>query len=149
MVFFNDPVLCPDHPGQAVRMAVAMRERVGALARTWRKRGHQLDFGVGIALGYATMGQIGFEGRFNYAAIGTVANLASRLCDEARGGQILVSQGVYAAFRGRSGKGPVEEGRAALVAGSGPPVVRSATARAGSVPAADPAPAPARPGSSA
>ena len=97
MVFFNDPIPCPDPAARAVRMAVAMRQRVGELTETWRKRGHQLDFGVGIAQGYATMGKIGFEGRFDYAAIGTVTNLAARLCSEATGGQILISQRVYAA----------------------------------------------------
>ena len=97
MVFFNDPVPCPDPAARAVRMAVAMRHRVGELTETWRKRGHQLDFGVGIAQGYATLGKIGFEGRFDYAAIGTVTNLAARLCGEAEGGQILISQRVCAA----------------------------------------------------
>jgi adenylate cyclase len=97
MVFFNDPIPCPDPAARAVRMAVAMRQRVGELTETWRKRGHQLDFGVGIAQGYATMGKIGFEGRFDYAAIGTVTNLAARLCGEATGGQILINQRVYTA----------------------------------------------------
>ena len=97
MVFFNDPVPCPDPAARAVRMAVAMRQRVGELTGTWRKRGHQLDFGVGIAQGYATLGKIGFQGRFDYAAIGPVTNLAARLCGEAAGGQILISQRVYAA----------------------------------------------------
>jgi adenylate cyclase len=97
MVFFNDPVPCPDPAARAVRMAVAMRQRVGELTETWRKRGHELDWGVGIAQGYATLGKIGFEGRFDYAAIGTVTNLAARLCGEAAGGQILISQRVYAA----------------------------------------------------
>ena len=96
MVFFNDPVPCPDPAARAVRMAVAMRHRVSKLTETWRTRGHQLDFGVGIAQGYATLGKIGFEGRFEYAAIGTVTNLAARLCGEAEGGQILISQRVWA-----------------------------------------------------
>ncbi|MGH8057285.1 MAG: adenylate/guanylate cyclase domain-containing protein, partial [Candidatus Entotheonellia bacterium] len=77
---------------------VAMRERLGEMAETWRKRGHQLDFGVGIAQGYATLGKIGFEGRFDYGAIGTVTNLAARLCGEAAGGQILINQRVYTAI---------------------------------------------------
>jgi adenylate cyclase len=100
MVFFNDPVPCPDPAARAVRMAVAMRQRVGDLTGMWRKRGHELDLGVGIAQGYATLGRIGFEGRFDYAAIGTVTNLAARLCNEAEGGQILVNQRVYAEVEG-------------------------------------------------
>ena len=96
MVFFNDPLPCANAPMKAVSMAVAMREQAGELSRTWRKHGHELGFGVGIAVGYATLGKIGFEGRFDYGAIGTVTNLASRLCDDARAGQILVSQRVFA-----------------------------------------------------
>ena len=97
MVFFNDPLPCPDGPARAVRMAVAMRARFAELGQAWWKRGHQLAFGVGIAHGYATLGKIGFEARVDYGAIGTVTNLASRLCDEAAGGQILIAQRVYAA----------------------------------------------------
>ncbi len=96
MVFFNDPLPCPDPAARAVRMAVEMRRSVSGLSEGWQKRGHQLGFGVGIALGYATLGRVGFEGRFDYGAIGTVTNLASRLCDEARSGQILVSRRVHA-----------------------------------------------------
>src|ERR687887_2438648 len=97
MVFSNDPLPCPDPAERAVRLAVTARERVGELSRVWQGRGHDLGFGVGIAMGYATLGRIGFEGRFDYAAIGTVTNLAARLCGESNGGQILVSQRVHAA----------------------------------------------------
>lgn len=95
MVFFNDPVPCSDPAARAVRMAVAMRQRVNELSGTWRKLGYELDFGIGIAEGYATLGKIGFEGQFTYTAIGPVANLAARLCAEARGGQILISRRVF------------------------------------------------------
>ena len=94
LVVFNDPIECAEHTERAVSMAVAMRERVGELAETWRRQGHDLGFGVGIARGFATLGQIGFERRVDYAAIGTVSNLAARLCGEAKAGQILVSQKV-------------------------------------------------------
>jgi len=97
MVFFNDPVPCPDPAARAVRMAVGMHQRMRKLTETWRQSMHQLDFGVGIAQGYATVGMIGFEGRVDYAAIGSVTNLAARLCAEAQGGQILVSQRVFTA----------------------------------------------------
>ncbi len=97
MVFFNDPVPLPDPAARAVQMAWAMRQRVDRLAQGWRKHGYELGFGVGISQGYATVGKIGFEGRFDYGAIGTVTNLASRLCDEAGAGQILMTQRVYAA----------------------------------------------------
>ncbi|MBW2409041.1 MAG: response regulator [Deltaproteobacteria bacterium] len=97
MVFFNDPIPCPDPAARAVKMAVAMRECAAGSIENWRKRGYRLDFGVGISQGYATLGKIGFEGRFDYAAIGNVTNLASRLSDEASPGQILISQQVYAA----------------------------------------------------
>ncbi len=94
MIFFNDPVPVADPAERAIRMALVMRDRVRHLSIGWRKRGHDLALGVGIAQGYATIGAIGFEGRWDYGAIGTVTNLAARLCGEARGGQILVSSRV-------------------------------------------------------
>lgn len=97
LVLFNDPVPCPDHSARAVRMALEMRSCMRPLSDAWRRRGHELGFGIGIAQGYATLGPIGYEGRTDYAAIGSVPNLASRLCDEARAGQILVSQRVFVA----------------------------------------------------
>ena len=97
MVFFNAP--CPAQTPQRApyAMAVDMRQRMRELTETWRQSMHQLDFGVGIAQGYATVGMIGFESRVDYAAIGSVTNLAARLCAEAGGGQILISQHVFAA----------------------------------------------------
>jgi class 3 adenylate cyclase/HAMP domain-containing protein len=95
MILFNAPIQFPDHVQRAVKMAVEMRDTIGALTQKWRNRGHSLGFGVGIALGYATLGQIGFEQRLEYAAIGSVTNLASRLCDEAKANQIVVSQRVF------------------------------------------------------
>jgi len=92
MIFFNDPVPTPNPAERAIRMALAMRDRVAELIVKWRKRGYELDFGVGIAQGYATIGAIGFEGRWDYGAIGTVTNLAARLCGEAKPGQILIPQ---------------------------------------------------------
>jgi len=92
MIFFNDPMPVPNPEERAVRMALAMRERVAEVRSKWQKRSYELDFGVGIAQGYATIGGIGFEGRLDYGAIGTVTNMASRLCGEAKPGQILVSQ---------------------------------------------------------
>jgi adenylate cyclase len=100
MMFFNDPFPCPDPPLQAVRMALAMQERVAGLQEGWRKRGHDLALGIGIAVGYATLGRIGFEGRFDYGAVGSVVNLAARLCGEARGGQILLADRAFAAVEG-------------------------------------------------
>jgi class 3 adenylate cyclase/HAMP domain-containing protein len=95
MILFNAPIMLADHTARAVKMAVEMRDTIGRLTERWRNRGHSLGFGVGVALGYATLGQIGFEQRLEYAAIGSVTNLASRLCDEAKAGQIVVSRRVY------------------------------------------------------
>jgi len=97
MVYFNDPVPCVDPSERAVRMAIEMRRCVSDLSRAWQRRGHRLGFGVGIAQGFATLGRIGFEGRFDYGPIGIVTNLASRLCDQAEGGQILISERVLSA----------------------------------------------------
>jgi adenylate cyclase len=97
MVFFNDPIPLDDPAQRAVAMALAMRDRVTALVEGWSRLGHDLGFGVGIAQGFATLGRIGYEGRFDYAAIGTVTNLAARLCGEADAGQVLVSQRVFSA----------------------------------------------------
>ncbi len=98
MAFFNDPLTCPDPEMRAVRMAVEMQRDVGKLIDMWRKRGIKLGLGIGITSGYATLGHIGSEEQFHYAAIGSVANLASRLCDEARSGQILITESVHAAI---------------------------------------------------
>jgi class 3 adenylate cyclase len=100
MIFFNDPVTVPDPSERAIRMALEMRERVHHLVMVWQKRGYELALGVGIAQGYATIGAIGFEGRWDYGAIGTVTNLAARLCGEAKGGQILVHQRVATTIEG-------------------------------------------------
>jgi adenylate cyclase len=97
MVFFNDPLPCDDAALRAVRMAVAMRSRVQDLIGEWTRRGHDLGFSIGISQGFATLGRVGFEGRYDYAAIGSVTNLASRLCGEAAQDQILVTQRVHAA----------------------------------------------------
>jgi adenylate cyclase len=96
MAFFNDPVPIPDPAERAVGMAMAMREAAAGLLAAWRRRGRMLGFGVGIAQGYATLGQIGFSERAGYTAIGTVCNVAARLCAEAKDGQILLSQRVAA-----------------------------------------------------
>ncbi len=109
MVFFNDPLPCPDPAARAVQMAIAMRERMDELTVTWQKRGHELGFGIGIALGYATLGQIGFEGRYDYGAIGTVVNLASRLCSEAQSRQVLISKPVYTAIEGLAETEPMAD----------------------------------------
>jgi class 3 adenylate cyclase len=107
MVFFNDPLPCEDPAGRAVTMAVAMRDRVAELADGWRRRGNDLGFGIGIAQGYATLGRIGFEGRSDYAAIGSVTNLAARLCAAAAAGQILVAQRVFSATEAMATGEPV------------------------------------------
>jgi class 3 adenylate cyclase/CheY-like chemotaxis protein len=98
MVWFNDPIPQEDHALRAVRMAVAVRERMAEQFEKWEKRGHKLGFGAGIAMGHATLGRIGFEGRYDYGAVGNVTNLAQRLSAEAKSGQILVSQRVFASI---------------------------------------------------
>ncbi|MGJ4882494.1 adenylate/guanylate cyclase domain-containing protein [Bradyrhizobium sp. HKCCYLRH1065] len=95
MILFNAPIPFEDHTTRAVKMALEMRDEIGQLTERWKNRGHSLGFGVGIALGYATLGQVGFEHRLEYAAIGSVTNLASRLCDEAKAGQVIVSRRVF------------------------------------------------------
>ena len=97
MIVFNDPIPCDDHTERAVRLALDMRERVDELAKQWARVGHVLGFGIGIASGYATLGQVGFEHRREYTAIGSVINLASRLCGEAKAGQIVISQRAFSA----------------------------------------------------
>ena len=109
MAFFNDPVPSEEHELDAVRMAVQTRDRFAELSAEWRRRGHELGLGIGIATGYATLGRIGFEGRYDYAAIGIVANLASRLTDKATAGEILISQRVQAAIDDRAVTEPVDE----------------------------------------
>ena len=96
MIVFNDPIPCVDHTERAVRLALDMRERVNALGTQWRRKGHELGFGIGIATGFATVGQIGFQERREYTAIGSVINLASRICDEAGTGQIVIPARVLA-----------------------------------------------------
>jgi class 3 adenylate cyclase len=96
IVYFNDPLPCPNPAERAVGLAVAMRDAVAALAQNWRRHDYQVGFGVGIAQGFATLGQIGFEGRFDYSAIGTVINTAARLCEAAKDGQILVTSRIAA-----------------------------------------------------
>ena len=96
MVFFNDPMPCDDAPLRAIRMSLAMRDRVQGLAESWSRRGFDLSLGIGLAQGYATLGRIGFEGRFDYAAIGSVTNLAARLCSNAEPWQVLAQHRVVA-----------------------------------------------------
>ena len=98
MIFFNDPVVVPDPAERALRMAVAMRERVNEMSVVWHKHGYDLALGIGIAQGYATIGAIGFEGRLDYGAVGAVTNLAARLCGEAKEGQILTNRKTLSEF---------------------------------------------------
>jgi class 3 adenylate cyclase len=109
MVIFNDPVPVENPALQAVRMALEMRVSIGALTEKWRRLGHEIGFGIGVAHGFATLGTIGFEGRFDYAAVGTVSNVASRLCDEAKPGQILISPRVLMAVEDAVTVEPVGE----------------------------------------
>jgi adenylate cyclase len=109
LVLFNDPLPCPDAPKRAIRMAAEMRDCMAGLSEGWRKHGHELGFAAGIAHGYATLGRIGFEGRFDYSAIGTVVNLAARLCSQALAGQILIDPKVYAAVEAEVDAEPAGE----------------------------------------
>ena len=120
MVFFNDPMPIPDPAARAVQMAMVMREAAGTLIADWRERGRDLGFGAGIAQGYATLGQIGFAERSGYTAIGTVCNVAARLCAEAEDGQILLSQRVAVAVEGTT---TLEEIGALTLKGLTQPVV--------------------------
>jgi class 3 adenylate cyclase len=109
MVFFNDPIACDDHTEKAVRMAVDMRARVSQLRKEWLKNGYELDLGIGLASSYATLGTIGFEGRMDYGAVGNVTNLAARLCDEAKGAQILTNQKTLSKVEDLVDAEPLEE----------------------------------------
>ncbi|WP_269434378.1 adenylate/guanylate cyclase domain-containing protein [Vineibacter terrae] len=109
MVFFNDPLPCPDAPQRAVQLAIEMRDAVAHLARGWAKRGHNLGCGIGMAQGYATLGRIGFEDRIDYTAIGAVINLAARLCAQASHGQVLASGRLAAAVDGLAKVEPLGE----------------------------------------
>jgi class 3 adenylate cyclase len=109
MVLFNDPLPCADPSLSAVQMAIEMRDEVAALTLKWRKQGHELGFGVGVAHGYATLGRIGFEGRFDYGAVGSVVNLAARLCADAKDGQILIESKVQSAVEASTTTEPAGE----------------------------------------
>ena len=119
MVFFNDPLPCPDAPQRAVRLAIEMRDAVTRLALGWAKRGHKMGCGIGVAQGYATLGRIGFEDRMDYTAIGTVINLAARLCAQADSGQVLTSGRLVAAVDGLAEFEPLGE---QMLRGMGRPV---------------------------
>jgi adenylate cyclase len=109
MIFFNDPIPCVDHTDKAVRMALAMQSKVEELRVEWLKRGYELDLGIGMAAGYATLGNIGFEGRMDYGAIGNVTNLAARLCSEAKARQILTNQRTLSKIENLVDYEPLEE----------------------------------------
>ncbi len=109
LVIFNDPMPCPEPSVRAVQMAVQMRDEIAKLDRKWRSHGHELGFGIGIAHGFATLGCIGYKGRFQYSATGTVANLACRLCDAARNTQILVDAKVHTAVEAMAEMEPAVE----------------------------------------
>jgi len=109
MIFFNDPIPCTDHTDKAVRMALAMQSKVEELRVEWLKRGYELDLGIGMAAGYATLGNIGFEGRMDYGAIGNVTNLAARLCSEAKARQILTNQRTLSKIENLVEYEPLEE----------------------------------------
>ncbi|GLH81625.1 adenylate cyclase [Bradyrhizobium sp. SSBR45G] len=109
MILFNAPIPFEDHTARAVKMAMEMREEIGELTERWKNRGHSLGFGVGIALGYATLGQVGFENRLEYAAIGSVTNLASRLCDAAKAGQVIASRRVFGVVEASVDARPIDD----------------------------------------
>ena len=109
MVFFNDPELQADHAARAVRLAMEIRQRFEAISEEWRRRGHVLQVGMGIATGYATMGRIGFEGRYDYGGIGNAIILASRLSSEAKAGEILIAQRTFGAMDGAVAAEPAGE----------------------------------------
>jgi adenylate cyclase len=109
MVFFNDPIAVENHELQAIRFALAAQERFAGLARGWQRRGTELGLGIGIEAGYATLGRIGFEGRYDYGALGPVTNMASRLSTHAAAGQILIGRRVFAAVEGAVDAAPVGE----------------------------------------
>ena len=109
MIFFNDPIPCADHTEKAARMALAMQTKVEELRGEWLKRGYELDLGIGMAAGYATLGNIGFEGRMDYGAIGNVTNLAARLCSEAKARQILTNQRTLSKIENMVDYEPLEE----------------------------------------
>jgi len=108
MVFFNEPGPCEQHTKKAVAMAIEMRDRGKELRKRWLKKGYDLDLGIGLAAGYATVGNFGFEGRMDYGAVGKVTNLTYRLCEEASGGQILTNQQTLCKIEGCVHAEPVE-----------------------------------------